>query len=112
MDLMIRFVIGGVVVSAFALVGGLFKPTSFAGLFGAAPSVALATLGLAIANDGKMYASTECRSIIAGAIALGVYSLFASQLLMRFRWHALTATLSSTAVWFLTAFGLWRLFLR
>jgi hypothetical protein len=69
-------------------------------------------LGLAIANDGKMYASTECRSIIAGAIALGVYSLFASQLLMRFRWHALTATLSSTAVWFLTAFGLWRLFLR
>lgn len=112
MDLMVRFAIGGLVVSAFALVGGLFKPTSFAGLFGAAPSVALATLGLAIAKDGKMYASTECRSMIAGAVALGVYSLFASQLLMRFRWHALTATLSATLVWFFTAFGLWSLFLR
>jgi uncharacterized membrane protein (GlpM family) len=112
MDLMIRFAIGGLVVSAFALVGGLFKPPSFAGLFGAAPSVALATLGLAIAKDGKMYASVECRSMIAAAIALGVYSLCVSQLLIRFRWRALTATLSSTVVWFLTAFGLWSLFLQ
>ena len=48
-----RFLIGGLVVSAFAMIGGLFKPTSFAGLFGAAPSVALATLALAISKDGK-----------------------------------------------------------
>jgi uncharacterized membrane protein (GlpM family) len=114
MDLVIRFFIGGAVVSVFALAGSLFKPTSFAGLFGAAPSVALATLGLAIAKEGKTktYASIECRSMIAGAIALGVYSLFASQLMMRFRWSALSATVSSFAIWFLTAFGIWRLFLR
>jgi len=31
-------------VSAFAVIGDLFKPKSFGGLFGAAPSVALATL--------------------------------------------------------------------
>ena len=41
----IRFLIGGVVVSVFAIVGDVLKPKSFAGLFGAAPSVALATLG-------------------------------------------------------------------
>jgi hypothetical protein len=112
MEMIVRFLIGGVVVSAFAMIGSLFKPTSFAGLFGAAPSVALATLGLAIAKDGKAYASLECRSMIAGAIALGVYSLLVSRLLMKFRLSALIATLSSTPVWFLTAFGLWQIFLR
>jgi hypothetical protein len=39
-QIFIRF--GGVVVSAFALIGDLLKPKSFGGLFGAAPSVALA----------------------------------------------------------------------
>jgi hypothetical protein len=51
----VRFLIGGLFVSAFASIGGLFKPTSFGGLFGAAPSVALATLALTISKDGKAY---------------------------------------------------------
>src|SRR5580700_9178189 len=72
-DTLARFVIGGLVVSAFATVGGLFKPTSFAGLFGAAPSVALATLALAISKSGRAYAGTECRSMIAGAAGLCLY---------------------------------------
>jgi len=33
-EIIIRFLIGGAVVSVFSLVGGLFKPISFAGLFG------------------------------------------------------------------------------
>jgi hypothetical protein len=41
-----RFLVGGAVVSVFAIVGDRLKPKSFAGLFGAAPSVALSTLGL------------------------------------------------------------------
>jgi vacuolar-type H+-ATPase subunit I/STV1 len=107
-----RFVIGGVVVSAFAIVGGLFRPTSFGGLFGAAPSVALATLGLAILKEGKDYASVECRSMMAGAVALGVYSLVVTQLLMRLRLSTSNATLSAMLIWFVTAFGLWLIFLR
>jgi hypothetical protein len=51
-DLILRFVIGGIVVSAFAALGDVLKPKSFAGLFGAAPSIALATLGLTIAANG------------------------------------------------------------
>jgi hypothetical protein len=112
MEIVARFFIGGLIVSAFALIGGLLKPPTFGGLFGAAPSVALATLALTVFKDGKAYAGTECRSMIAGAVALCVYSLLVSQLLARFRWSALTATLSSTLLWFLTAFGLWRLFLN
>jgi hypothetical protein len=107
-----RFLIGGAVVSLFAIIGGLFKPTSFAGLFGAAPSVALATLTLTIAKDGKPYASAECRSMIAGAAALCVYSILVNWLIMRFRVSALSATLFSTPVWLVTAFGLWLLFLE
>lgn len=37
-QLLFRFFIGGAVVSAFAIVGDLLKPKSFAGPFGAAPS--------------------------------------------------------------------------
>jgi hypothetical protein len=111
-EALIRFLIGGLVVSAFATVGGLFKPTSFAGLFGAAPSVALATLALAISKDGKAFAATECRSMIAGAAGLCLYSILVSQLLARFRLSALMATLSAMPLWFLTVFILWRLFLR
>ena len=40
------------------------KTVSFAGLFGATPSVALATLALAISKEGKAYAGTECRSMM------------------------------------------------
>ena len=43
-ELIFRFLIGGTLVSAFALVGDAVRPRSFAGLFGAAPSIALATM--------------------------------------------------------------------
>jgi len=62
----IRFLVGGAVASAFSIVGGLFKPTSFAGLFGAVPSVALATLWIVAVREGKYYAGAECRSIQPG----------------------------------------------
>lgn len=111
-ELVARFLIGGFVVSVFAIVGGLFKPMSFAGLFGAAPSVALATLALAISKDGRAYAATECRSMMLGAAGLCVYSVLVSQFLARFRIPALAATLTALPLWFLTAFGLWRLLLE
>jgi hypothetical protein len=110
-DSLARLLIGGLVVSAFATVSGLFKPITFAGLFGAAPSVALATLALAISKDSKAYAGTECRSMMAGAAGLCLYSILVSQLLTRFRLSAMAATLSAVPLWFLTAFGLWSIFL-
>lgn len=90
-DVIVRFLVGGLVVSAFAAVAGLFKPMTFSGLFGAAPSVALATLALTISRDGKDYASTECRSMTAGAAGLCLYSILVSQLLSKLRLSALQA---------------------
>lgn len=61
-------------MSAFAALGDMLKPKSFAGLFGAAPYIALATLGLTIAANGKMYAATEARSMIAGTLVFFLYA--------------------------------------
>jgi uncharacterized protein DUF3147 len=47
-EYLVRFIAGGLAVSAFALLVDVLRPKSFAGLFGAAPSVALATLAIAI----------------------------------------------------------------
>jgi hypothetical protein len=75
MELLLRFVVGGALVSLFAALGDVLKPKSFAGLFAAAPSVALATLSLTIVNDGKSYAAIEARSMIAGAVAFCFYAM-------------------------------------
>ncbi len=65
---------GGAIVSAFALLGEMCKPKTFAGIFGAAPSVALATLGLALLNQGSSFAALEGRSMVLGAVAFVAYS--------------------------------------
>jgi len=105
-DLILRVVAGGLVVMAFAVLGNFLKPKSFAGLFGAAPSVALATLTLAVLKNGKQYASVEARSMMLGAIALGAYSFCVGYLLVRRRIPALRATLYSLPVWLAVALGL------
>jgi hypothetical protein len=42
-EYVVRFLVGGIVVLAFATLRDILSPKSFAGLFGATPSVALAT---------------------------------------------------------------------
>ena len=111
-DIVLRFVIGGVIVSMFALIGDLFNPKSFGGLFGAAPSVALATLGLTLAKEGRNYTAVECRSMVVGAFALLGYAVIVTWLLLRRRMPAKNATLLAMPVWFAIAFCGWALFLR
>lgn len=62
-EYVIRFLAGVVVVSAFAMLGDVLRPKSFAGLFGDAPSVALATLGIAIVQHGAAYGCGQTRYI-------------------------------------------------
>jgi Protein of unknown function (DUF3147) len=106
-EYVVRFLVGGVVVSAFAMLGDMLRPKSFAGLFGAAPSIALATLGIAMHQHGAGYAATQSHSMLAGAIALGVYSVLVCQLLVRTRLRAAPATLLSLVIWLVVAFGSW-----
>jgi len=106
-EILFRFLIGGSVVSVFSVLGDVFEPKSFAGLFGAAPSIALATLGLTLVAEGKDYASIEARSMMLGAIAFFLYASAVSWLMMRKKWPAKLAGSVSILLWFAAAFGLW-----
>jgi hypothetical protein len=111
-DLLFRFFIGGIVVCAFAAISDIFKPKSFAGLFGAAPSVALATLWLTISSHGKIYAAVETRSMIAGAVAFFIYASCATWLMLKRHLSSLAVTVSLIPLWLVVSLGLWFLLLR
>jgi uncharacterized membrane protein (GlpM family) len=104
-EYLVRFLVGGAVVSAFAMLSDVLRPKSFAGLFGAAPSVALATLGIAVYQHGADYAALQTQAMIGGAIALAVYSVVVCHLLVRAKLRAAPTTLLSLVVWLIVAFG-------
>jgi hypothetical protein len=111
-QLIIRFLVGGAIVSAFALLGDLLHPKGFAGLFAAAPSVALATLALTVASEGPAYAALEARSMIIGEVALAAYAAACTYYLgVRHTRSAPTAVLL-LALWGAVAAALYGLVVR
>ncbi len=106
-EFILRFVIGGVVVSFFAILGDMLRPKSFAGLFGAAPSVALATLIITIHKDGKLFAAEEARTMLLGSAAFLLYAALVSFVLRRFRPSALVASFALLPIWFAVSLGSW-----
>jgi hydrogenase-4 membrane subunit HyfE len=106
-EFVIRFLVGGIVVSVFAIVGDILRPKSFAGLFGAAPSIALATLALTISKHGEQYAAIEARSMVLGAFAFFIYAVCVSWILARYKVGALPIALLLMSVWFGVSLGLW-----
>jgi uncharacterized membrane protein (GlpM family) len=100
LEFVIRFVVGGAVVSGFALLGDLLRPKSFAGLFSAAPSVAIVTLAIAFRAENANYVREEAQAMFFGSIALAVYSLLVCWLLMRKRASALASTTAALIAWF------------
>jgi hypothetical protein len=105
-EYLLRFILGGIAVSAFAAFGDAVRPKSFAGLFGAAPSIALATILITLSQKGAPFAAVEGRSMIAGAFALAAYSWTVCVLLKRFMMPSWAATMAAFIVWFAVAFGL------
>lgn len=106
-ELLIRFLAGGVVVSFFAMLGDVLRPKSFAGLFSAAPSVALATLTLTIHSNGKAFAAHEAQTMLLGAAAFLLYAVLVSFMLRRYRPSAFKAAIALLPVWFAVALGSW-----
>jgi uncharacterized protein DUF3147 len=111
-EFVLRFLIGGAVISAFALLSDVLRPKSFAGLFGAAPSIALATVGMTIVRHGKAYAATEARSMVLGAIAFCVYAYLVTQALVRYQRSTMATTLVLMPVWLVVSLGLYWMLLR
>lgn len=117
-ELGLRFLIGGTMVSAFALLGEMVRPKSFAGLWGASPSIALASLGLTVRQQGHAYVALEARSMLVGSAAFLLYIVTVRCLLLRYRPSTLLVTLGTLPVWFAAGFlmlwllragmGIWR----
>lgn len=65
----IKAVNGGLFVVLFAVLGEVLEPKRFAGVFGAAPSVALANLLVIALAEGDASARSAATGMIAGALA-------------------------------------------
>jgi Protein of unknown function (DUF3147) len=105
MELLWRFLLGGALVSLFALVGDVLRPKRFAGIFGGAPSVALATLALTAVNSGPLTASLEARSMILSSLGFVLYVHFAQRALATGRWSPMLVSLGGLGIWALAAVG-------
>ena len=110
-EVAIRFLVGGAFVSAFAILSDVLTPKSFAGLFGAAPSVALATLLLTLSKQGPAYAAVEARWMIGGAIAFCLYAWFVMFALIKDACSAKAASILLLMLWMAVALGSRFLFL-
>ena len=111
-EILIRFLIGGSVVSIFSVLGDLFKPKSFAGVFAAAPTIALATMVLTLHKHGAQYLAMDARSMIGGSVAFCAYACVYSFVLMHSKLRALSAAALLLPVWCFTAGVCWVVWLE
>jgi hypothetical protein len=79
----LKTVCGGALVLLFAALAEMLKPKRFAGIFGAAPTVALAGLIIGLIDKGPAEQAVSARTMIAGAVGLTAYSLIAVPALNR-----------------------------
>jgi uncharacterized membrane protein (GlpM family) len=102
--------LGGLLVAAFAVVGHVLRPKWFAGLFGAAPSVAVASLAVTVLDKGHHQASLAAYGMLFGSAGFVAFSASARPLLKRL--HAAVATSLGCAVWIVVAVGSYLLAVR
>lgn len=92
---------GGLLVVAFALLSEGLSPKRFAGLFGAAPSVAIAGLSITLIAQGVPDAHKDTIGMIAGGIGMTAYAAAVVPLLRR--WGAKRAASGALTAWIAAA---------
>lgn len=88
---------GGTLVVAFALFCETLSPKRFAGLFGAAPAVALAGLTIALLDKGGSQAHNSALGMIAGTGGMVLYAAATVPLLRRM--NAVPAAAVALSAW-------------
>jgi hypothetical protein len=101
---------GGTMVCAFAAVGEFLRPRGLSGIFGAAPSVALASLAITTLATGAGSATGQATAMVTGAAALTVFCLVGIESVKRF--GAVRGAVAAVVPWFAVAIGLWAVILR
>ncbi|HVH64908.1 MAG TPA: DUF3147 family protein [Candidatus Acidoferrum sp.] len=103
----VKTLVGGLAVVAFSLTGEAGHPKRFAGLFAAAPSVAVASLAITAAAKGGGDAVPYARGMLIGSAGMVAYSLVALYLIERL--HALAGSILSWVAWLAVAGGIYLL---
>ena len=101
----LQALIGGLAVVGFSLVGHAGHPKRFAGMFSAAPSVAVASLAITAVLKGAAGAVPYARGMLIGSAAMLAYCLVSLYLIQRL--HALVGSILAWLVWLLVAGGLY-----
>jgi uncharacterized membrane protein (GlpM family) len=107
---LVKAATGGVFVVAFALLGQGLRPKAFAGLFAAAPSIALASMIITVTDNGRHDAAEAALGMMVGAVAFVVFAVLVRPLLARM--HAVGASSIAVSAWLLVAVGGYLAFLR
>ena len=101
----LKAVIGGLAVVAFSLLGQAGHPKRFAGLFAAAPSVALASLAMTVIAQGPKATVPLAEGMLIGSAGMFAYSLASLYLIHRL--HALLGSILAWVMWLAVAGGLY-----
>ena len=112
MELVLRFLFGGALVVLFSAAGEVLRPKSFAGIFGAAPTIAIVSLVLAHRAHGAPYVATETATMLLGAIALSSYGAASIAVLRRSSWKPWIGALTLWGEWAAVAFAAWAVVAR
>jgi uncharacterized membrane protein (GlpM family) len=99
-EVALKALAGGLFVLLFAALAQTLSPKRFAGVFSAAPSVALGSLLVTAAFKGSHEVALLARGMLIGALAFTVYCLAAVPLLRR--WGAWRGSLAALLVWVVT----------
>jgi hypothetical protein len=108
--LLAKAIVGGTVVCAFAAIGEFLRPRGLAGMFAAAPSVALASLAVTSIATGAASATSQATAMAAGAAALFVYCVVGIESVKRF--GGMHGAIAAMVPWLAVAIGLWAVVLR
>ena len=92
---------GGVLVVCFALLAETIKPKDFAGLFSAAPSIALASLVVSDIAVGSKDAALAASGMVAGGLGMVIFCAWAVVTVRRHR--AIRGSLLAAPVWFFSS---------
>lgn len=100
-EIALKAAVGGVLVLSFAIVAQTLTPKRFAGVFAAAPTIAVGSLVITVAFSGSSEARRASVGMVAGALAMIVYCLLAPHVVHRF--GALRGSAITLTSWLLVA---------
>jgi hypothetical protein len=108
--LALRGLAGGSLVVLFALISEVVSPKAFAGLFSAAPSVAVASLAITAVFESSSKARESSIGMVVGAIGMAACCVAAVGAIPRLK--ALWGSAVSIVAWGIVALGLyWSVFI-